>query len=160
MDFRWQVWKRVWKMKYFGLKLGQDLENRAAHPYQKFRGVPPPPGGGGGVCKTFVTSRGNLSVTMSCTMACLYGNLRTCLGVEKWRTLLGLGLHVVSFMQQNLKIYVVGTTDSPPPPPRRFFCLLQRQSHAFAMGLSRVTLAHVSTSLVCRRTRSLISDSN
>ena len=31
-------------MEYFGLKLGQDLENRAAHPYQKFRGVPPPPG--------------------------------------------------------------------------------------------------------------------
>ena len=35
-------------MEYFGLKLGQDLENRAAHPYQKFRGVlpPPPPGQG------------------------------------------------------------------------------------------------------------------
>ena len=30
-------------MEYFGLKLGQDLGNRAAHPYQKFRGVPPPP---------------------------------------------------------------------------------------------------------------------
>ena len=29
-------------MEYFGLKLGQDLGNRAAHPYQKFRGVPPP----------------------------------------------------------------------------------------------------------------------
>ena len=28
-------------MEYFGLKLGQDLGNRAAHPYQKFRGVPP-----------------------------------------------------------------------------------------------------------------------
>ena len=26
----------------FGPKLGQDLENRAAHPNQKFRGVPPP----------------------------------------------------------------------------------------------------------------------
>ena len=44
MDFRGQVWKRVWKMEYFGLKLGQDLGNRAAHPYQEFRGVPPPPG--------------------------------------------------------------------------------------------------------------------
>ena len=32
-------------MEYFGLKLGQDLGNRAAHPYQEFRGVPPPPGG-------------------------------------------------------------------------------------------------------------------
>ena len=42
MDFRVQVWKRVWKMEYFGLKLGQDLGNRAAHPYQEFRGVPPP----------------------------------------------------------------------------------------------------------------------
>ena len=27
-------------MEYFGLKLGQDLGNRAAHPYQEFRGVP------------------------------------------------------------------------------------------------------------------------
>ena len=32
-------------MEYFGLKLGQDLGNREAHPYQKFRGVPPPPPG-------------------------------------------------------------------------------------------------------------------
>ena len=32
-------------MEYFGLKLGQDLGNRAAHPYQEFRGVPPPPPG-------------------------------------------------------------------------------------------------------------------
>ena len=31
-------------MEYFGLKLGQDLGNQAAHPYQKFRGVPPSPG--------------------------------------------------------------------------------------------------------------------
>ena len=30
-------------MEYFGLKLGQDLGNRAAHPYQEFRGEPPPP---------------------------------------------------------------------------------------------------------------------
>ena len=26
-------------MKYFGLKLSQDLGNRGAHPYQEFRGV-------------------------------------------------------------------------------------------------------------------------
>ena len=32
-------------MACFGLKLGQDLGNRAAHPYQEFRGVPPPPPG-------------------------------------------------------------------------------------------------------------------
>ena len=44
MNFRVQVWKPVWKMEYFGLKLGQDLGNQAAHPYQEFRGVPPPPG--------------------------------------------------------------------------------------------------------------------
>ena len=30
-------------MAYFGLKLGQDLGNRVAHPYQEFQGVPPPP---------------------------------------------------------------------------------------------------------------------
>ena len=36
-----QVWKRVWEMAFFGLKLGLDLEMRAAHPHQKFQGVPP-----------------------------------------------------------------------------------------------------------------------
>ena len=41
MDFWGQVWKRVWKMAFFGLKLGLDLEMRAAHPHQKFQGVPP-----------------------------------------------------------------------------------------------------------------------
>ena len=30
-------------MEYFGLKLGQDLGSRAAHPYQEFQGVPPSP---------------------------------------------------------------------------------------------------------------------
>ena len=30
-------------MEYFGLKLSQDLGNRAAHPYQEFRGLNPPP---------------------------------------------------------------------------------------------------------------------
>ena len=38
MDFRGLVWKRVWKITFFGLKSGQDLENRAAH-----RGGTPPP---------------------------------------------------------------------------------------------------------------------
>ena len=37
-----QVCKRVWEMTFFGLKLGLDLEMRAAHPHQKFQGVPPP----------------------------------------------------------------------------------------------------------------------
>ena len=41
MDFRDQVWKRVWEMAFFGLKLGLNLEMRAAHPRQKFQGVPP-----------------------------------------------------------------------------------------------------------------------
>ena len=40
MDFRGLVWKRVWKMIFFGLKLGMDLENRVAHPHQEFPGVP------------------------------------------------------------------------------------------------------------------------
>ena len=29
-------------MTFFGLKQGQDLDNRAAHPHQEFSGVPPP----------------------------------------------------------------------------------------------------------------------
>ena len=41
MDFRGLVWKRVWKKTFFGLKLGQELENRTAHPHQEFPGVPP-----------------------------------------------------------------------------------------------------------------------
>ena len=40
-----QVCKWVWKMKCFGLKLGHDLENRAAHSYQEFRAILPPSGG-------------------------------------------------------------------------------------------------------------------
>ena len=36
MDFRGLVWKRVWKITFFGLKSGQDLENQAAHPHQEF----------------------------------------------------------------------------------------------------------------------------
>ena len=30
-------------MAFFGLKLGLDLEMRAAHPHQKYQGVPPLP---------------------------------------------------------------------------------------------------------------------
>ena len=30
-------------MTFFGLKQGQDLDNRAAHPHKEFSGVPPPP---------------------------------------------------------------------------------------------------------------------
>ena len=41
MDFRGLVWKRVWKITFFGLKSGQDLKNRAAYPHQEFPGVPP-----------------------------------------------------------------------------------------------------------------------
>ena len=44
MDFRGLVWKRVWKITFFGLKYGQDLENRAAHPHQDSQGYSPPPG--------------------------------------------------------------------------------------------------------------------
>ena len=36
MDLRPRAWKRVWKIAFFGLKYGHDLENRAAHPYQTF----------------------------------------------------------------------------------------------------------------------------
>ena len=43
MDFRGVVWKRVWKIAVFGLKWGQDLENRVAHPHYEFPGIPPPP---------------------------------------------------------------------------------------------------------------------
>ena len=52
MDFWGQVWKRVWEMAFYGLKLGLDkrkfslgldLEMPAAHPHQKFQRVPPPP---------------------------------------------------------------------------------------------------------------------
>ena len=43
MDLRCQVWKWVWKMQVFGLKWGQELENRPAHPREEFPGVLPPP---------------------------------------------------------------------------------------------------------------------
>ena len=41
MDFRDLVLKRAWKMTFLGLKKGQDLENRAAHPRQELPGVSP-----------------------------------------------------------------------------------------------------------------------
>ena len=41
MDFRGLVWKRLWRITFFGLKSGQDLKNRAVHPNQEFPGVPP-----------------------------------------------------------------------------------------------------------------------
>ena len=40
MDFRGLVGKRVWKITFFGLKQGQDLENWTAHPQQEFPRVP------------------------------------------------------------------------------------------------------------------------
>ena len=41
MDFWDQVWKRVWEMTFFGLKLGLYLEMQGAQPQQRFQGVPP-----------------------------------------------------------------------------------------------------------------------
>ena len=44
MDFRDLVCKRVWKITLFGLKSGQDLKNRAAHPPPRIpRSTPPHP---------------------------------------------------------------------------------------------------------------------
>ena len=40
MDFTGGVWKRMWKMTFFGTKYGQELENMAALPKQEFPGVP------------------------------------------------------------------------------------------------------------------------
>ena len=42
MDFWVLVWKWVWKITFFGLKSGQDLKKRAAHPHQEFSEVSPP----------------------------------------------------------------------------------------------------------------------
>ena len=42
MDFRVLVWKWLWKITFFGLKSGQDLKKRAAHPHQEFSEVSPP----------------------------------------------------------------------------------------------------------------------
>ena len=43
MDFWGLVWKRPWKITFFGVKSGKDLRNCAAHPHQEFPGVPPSP---------------------------------------------------------------------------------------------------------------------
>ena len=48
LDFRDLVSKRVWKMTFFGMKWGQDLENWAADPHQRLPGVPPFQGSGAG----------------------------------------------------------------------------------------------------------------
>ena len=49
MGFRGLVWKRVWKITQFGLKKGQDMENRAAHTptknSQEYPLLPTPPPG-------------------------------------------------------------------------------------------------------------------
>ena len=42
MDFRDLVLKRVWKITLFGLKSGQDLKNRAAHPPPRIPSSTPP----------------------------------------------------------------------------------------------------------------------
>ena len=42
MDFRVLVWKWVRKITFFGLKSGQDLKKRAAHPHQEFSEVSTP----------------------------------------------------------------------------------------------------------------------
>ena len=49
-------------MIFFGLKSGQDLENRAAHPHQEFPGVPPPPGTKGIIIKGCAALSGSLWV--------------------------------------------------------------------------------------------------
>ena len=57
MDFRDLVWQRVLKMTFFGLKWGQDLENRAAHPLLEFPGVPPPRAASDSTDQTFDNNR-------------------------------------------------------------------------------------------------------
>ena len=68
-------------MTFFGLKSGQDLENRAAHPYQEFSGVTPPPPqekplaprGGYQNCKLMLTVKkfhGIVNLTISGTSGC------------------------------------------------------------------------------------------
>jgi len=73
----------VWEIALFGLKLGLDLEMRAAHPHQKFQGVPPPPG-------LFLTVKG------------CYTNSTT---VEKMHLLISV------LSAYNLKALIVSSTD-------------------------------------------------
>ena len=77
-------------MTFFGLKSGQDLENRAAHPHQEFSGVPPPqekllaPRGGYQNCRLMLTVKkfhGISNLTIS-------GNFHRLLAAEetpKWK---------------------------------------------------------------------------
>ena len=48
MDFRNQVWKRVWKTTLFILKQGKHLENQGAQPHQKIPKSTPFRGSGAG----------------------------------------------------------------------------------------------------------------
>ena len=43
MDFIVLVWKWVWKITFFGLKSGQDLKNKVAHPTKNSQESVPPP---------------------------------------------------------------------------------------------------------------------
>ena len=43
MDFIVLFWKWVWKITFFGLKSGQDLKNKVAHPTKNSQEYPPPP---------------------------------------------------------------------------------------------------------------------
>ena len=52
----------MWKMTFFGLKYGQDLENRAAHPHQTFLGVP----GETVPCNVYI--RANKTGTLQCCL--------------------------------------------------------------------------------------------
>ena len=70
MDFRILVWKRVYKIKFFGQKSGQDLKNRAAHTHQEFPGVhspPPPPRVLTGLPKAIFPTRGGAVHTQATT---------------------------------------------------------------------------------------------
>ena len=71
MDFWGQVWKRVWEMAFFGLKLGVDLELRAAHPTKIPRSTPPPPG----LEKSYVAE----TLVPVILVANLYANFKSCL---------------------------------------------------------------------------------
>ena len=77
MDLRCQVWKWVWKMQAFGLKWGQDLENRPAHPPEEFPGVlPPAPRWFWSVLSSCITT-GRISINNASILVvhCLIGHL-------------------------------------------------------------------------------------
>ena len=52
-------------MVYFGLKLGQHLVIRAAHPYQEFRGVHPPHPPGHASCRQLVREAREMVTTVN-----------------------------------------------------------------------------------------------